>query len=424
MGQPHIIMNPRVQEYYRDTFVLMKDELNKPNGFNEIYILTPADVANAHLDNSRTMGMPLLQQGQMMDRLHDGSPEYSKFFTGLMQGLSKEPGKFPADSAVSMLIDHKEGEPPYKVGFIFVPDKPHDWQELAPQGLKYKSTTTLKEQSYTEGDDFKRFIVMPHEMGHLLDHNDRNSFAIRTTKPMAENMSARASMGTLGVRENEIAADTYAESIFNRAISSGLTSNPHISQRHFDFRVLDGVDRTIVGGVSHTHLTTPFMPGRSFSDVPRTEYDEAAQRLAQGMRADLAGSMGQHVVRTNEGESPGGNSIWDRNIRTCFNNAVTDSYLHNNLGLSSRMDNSGPSETRPRRGISETFEACMLGDFSNRYKIVVERHAQSAPDSPEGRIADMYKDAGGSLPERETQDPAGIPAPPERKLGMSRLTPG
>lgn len=71
-----------------------------------------------------------------------------------------------------------------------------------------------------------------------------------------------------------------------------------------------------------------------------------------------------------------------------------------------------------RMNFSETFQQCMTGDFSNRYKLLKEVYDQVEPDSDEKKILSLYRKAAQAelLPE-QLEDPARVSATAPQRSG-------
>jgi hypothetical protein len=163
-------MNEEMREYLRDSLALMDPELNRPDGYDEIYVLTTEDFRNLKIDMTKPdLGIPLLAQGQLMSRLQANATDHYRAVSQMMAATVRKPDDVIADSAVSIIVRGKDGEPPYKVGIIFSESLGRGyWNKLAPRGLSPETKDDLNVDGEYDQDDIKKFIVTPHEVGHLL----------------------------------------------------------------------------------------------------------------------------------------------------------------------------------------------------------------------------------------------------------------
>jgi hypothetical protein len=428
-------MNEEMREYLRDSLALMDPELNRPDGYDEIYVLTTEDFRNLKIDMTKPdLGIPLLAQGQLMSRLQANATDHYRAVSQMMAATVRKPDDVIADSAVSIIVRGKDGEPPYKVGIIFSESLGRGyWNKLAPRGLSPETKDDLNVDGEYDQDDIKKFIVTPHEVGHLLAALDNGRFGIDTSKSMQQIAEEKRTRGVIGVREGEVEGDVYAQKVFDRAKDQGLVENKFALDRHLYFRTLVGVDEAIVRpGSKHTHITSPFMPGEEFHGVQMREFDLGTAMLASRVDVSVAQTLGDHVVSYNQGRIGTPSSFWDVRIQSCFKNASDLSYSawksDNDLiqGLGRTLGLKNMENLPPRLSFSDEFRSCVLNNFNARHKVLSEQHDSVQPGSAEERILHMYEMAAIELPERETKDPAQVTADSVRRsfhvpeLGLRR----
>lgn len=385
--------------YYKDALKLMAPDLTGAGGYDEIYILTPDDFRNVKSfdPNKADLNIPLLQQGQMMERLKESSPEHYAILKTLLTRYIDDPKAVVmarGDSSLAVKIGDGIDQPQMKVGFLFLSDS-HDrqstWNNLGPYGLSEGGQAELKRQSERDADDMQRFIVLPHEGGHLLEMLHGDHGMIDTSLPPSHIGELVAAKTTDSVREKEILADEYAEGIFHEAVNKGLVSNHSAFDQFMNFRMLRAVDAALFDPYQRsTHGTAPFMEGSDFrDDGGRQWFDQANRNISLKVRGALDKTMEDLVLQKNMGALGKPQTIWDASIQDCFGKASDESY-QSRLDLGQNPMFRPMLKSAPLMSIRESFQNCVLGDFSNRYKLMTEQYQVSDVDGHESRLAYRY----------------------------------
>ena len=136
------------------------------------------------------------------------------------------------------------------------------------------------------------------------------------------------------------------------------------------------------------HTTGPFLKGRPYQDYYTASFIDAAKRVRNDVDVTSAQLMGEAVIGAHEGV----NSKWSASIRSCFTGAADASYkdrVEVQEYLKSRGVNAGLPD-RVNGAISDKFRDSMMGDFSNRYEMLLGQYAASQPGSAQEKYLDMY----------------------------------
>lgn len=390
MTDPRFKMSDNTREYYKDSLNLVRDDLFGPGGYDEVYILTNKDFNRSRMlsDGDKTLtGIPFVDQGQEIKQLRESSPEYYAVFKNILANRDVAANITPeifSDAAVAIKVSGTEEDPARKIGIVFLSEHPASGMtaSLGSSGLSSHTTERLLEKDHGNFSDFKKFVVLPHEMGHLVDSNKHDTFQFDTSISLSDpRFKDHMKSFVQGLNHSEIVADEYAQTKFSEATKRGLTSNPSVMETFLNYRTLVAVDSGILNpGEVTQHATTPFMADGPFHGQHASSYRQTLLNINGAIDSSAAKLMGDYV--TGEKKQPA--SFWEASVQYCFNGASDKAYL---ARIAAEKD--GPDTPSPST-ISDAFRACMVNNFSNRYHMLTERYGQTQPGTPENQLLGMY----------------------------------
>lgn len=426
MTDPRFKMSDETAAYYKAPLDLMGKDLFRTDGYSEIYILNSKDllsIPNPEKNDRPNTGLAFFDKGEGINILRDFSKqqEYYNYLKGEILGRAAalqdadkgdtDPDKrrerlmsASSPASIALTIPGEAGEKPRHVGIIFLSDDVVPLVLAGDLGLSKQAYNQVNKKDDANSDDFKKFIVLPHEAGHLSD-NLKNGRMIDTSLPMdlaVKKMSSERHAA-------EIGADEYARQVFDEATIKGLTHNPlqgetaHSAQQTtFHYRTLASVDNGLIApGIIADHSTSPFMKGAPFHEGDPSSYKTAVAAIKNGVDVSTARLMGEYT----KGEHENNQSFWSSSIRSCFSRAVDFSYAgQKQLGKLIETLDGNPPDTLPKLkgGISEAFSICMTGDFSNRYELLRQQYERTPNETPKGQLLGMYIEAAeAEIPKNE-----------------------
>lgn len=418
-------MSAETAAYYKDSLALMQKDLFGPGGYDEVYILSSKDLQSAPRPSDALgpkTGIAFFDEGAGITQMRDSSmgQPYYNFIKNVMadrtrslQDAADEYDKpdlagrltnaSPPSSVAFRLADEGKGGIRH-VGVIFLSDTVEPSLLAGALGVSDNARAQISRKDQNNIDDFKKFIVLPHEAGHLI-HNLAEGHMLDTGVPLEETEGKSFADRHKG----EIHSDEYARNIFDEATKRGLTRNPYDDHNMhsamdsaLNYRTLASVDGSLImrGGVD-IHATSPFMKGAPFHEGGRNSYQEAISVINNGVDHSAMKLMGEFA----RGEHKNGDTFWSASIRDCFKKAIDDSYAVRKRvsDIIQKVEGKAPDVLLQNPGgISAAFRVCMTGDFSNRYQLLAQQYNTTAPDTPEGQLLGMYiKAAETEIPDEE-----------------------
>ncbi len=438
MTDPRYKMSEETAAYYKDTLALMQKDLFKAGGYDEVYILSSNDLKNAprpSVQSGSKTGIPLFDEGEGIKQMRNSAhgQDYYDFLKdeissriirlqdaamyGTQAGLAQRLVIASSPASVSFKLPDNTSGNMRHVGVIFLSDTIEPSILAGGLGISENGRAQISRKDADNVDDFKKFIVLPHEAGHLID-NLGNGRILDMNLPMKV---ARQKL-SFDHHKAEIEGDEYARDIFDEATKHGLTRNPlqgghtHSAlESALHYRTLASVESGLHArrGQIDRHATAPFMKGAPFHGGEADSYKNALLAIDDGIDRSTSKLMGEYVRGDHRTEQ----TFWSSSIRNCFASAVDDSYnTRKRMGVIQEMITGDAPAVLPKRagGISEEFRICMTGDFSNRYQLLVQQYNTTAPDTPQGQLLGMYVNAAESeIPEDEVRLAHKVP---EQKL--------
>ncbi len=420
-------MSDQSKEYYKDSVDLVRADISDKARFDEVIILTAEDFVRGlkkPTDQNPT-GLDVLHNNENMRLFNQHHPQFFSVFSSILQSQIVDARysdhRSLSDAAVPIKLDVPGEATPRKIGVVFLSTGDSFVSTFvagAAGGYSDKEKSALMSRAKNSVDDFKKFIIFPHEIGHLVDADKENLFQFDTTVPIGnQKIVDHVNRFHSHLRHGEIVADDYAQSKFEEATKKGLVDNAQSMSNFLDYRTIKVINGSVLLDTEiEQHATTPFMKRAPFAqDHDAKIFNEASKYIRDELDVDSARLMGDYVTR---GRHQAPITFWDKSIKNCFETAVS-SVSSKAPTAANEKDLANPEK---KIGLSDYFKTCMEGDFTNRYRMLSERFLQTDPQSAQGKTLEMYVGAVKNQISQEEIDRADNPLTEASRKNSGGLT--